>query len=455
MDLFKNVEVLLSKNKDIQPKQKILLAVSTGVDSMVMLDIFLKSNYHFDVSIAYVDHHLRKQSKKEKEFIIEYCKQNNLTLYVKDWPQKFHPATGIEESARNMRYEFFADVLLKNKIDFLLTAHHKDDQAETFLMKAIRSGNLEELKAIEQMRPFKRKKIFRPFLNFRKQSLKNYAKKNQLTWFEDETNSKNDFFRNRIRNNYLKEFESENSRVVDHFADISNQVQDMILLKDYLLNPWVEKIKVRQNKQEFVGNIKKLLVQKEIVQKEILKRMFKEFAINKNLVVNQINEVIKLLNNDLKPQGLIKLGNDLYFEKSYNLFAFKNNFFTKEKGQIQINSMVVLNHWMTTKQGEVFGVFDLNKLPEGEFSKKVKISKNNLKLPLYIRNGLPNDEILLANGGHQKLRRILINQKIKQDKRNMITTLVDSEDDVLYFFNLKAKQPLHNLFGDYYILLVQ
>ncbi|MCF6515878.1 tRNA lysidine(34) synthetase TilS [Lactobacillus sp. S2-2] len=455
MDLFKNVELLLSKTKDVKPKQKILLAVSTGVDSMVMLDIFLKSNYNFDVSIAYVNHHLREQSEKEKEFIIEYCKKKNLNLYIKDWPKQFHPDTGIEEAARNIRYNFFADVLLENQIDLLLTAHHKDDQAETFLMKAIRSGNLEELKAIEQIRQFKTKKIFRPFLNFRKQSLRNYAKKNQLIWFEDESNYENDFFRNRIRNNYMKEFELENSKVVDHFANISNQVQEMNLLKRNLLKPLIEKIKIKQNDSCLTGDLNKLLKQDELIQKELLKSFFKEFSFSKNLVVNQINEVIKLLNNNLKPQGLINLGNGFYFEKSYEFFAFKNNIFTEKKGQIQKNSMVVLNHWMTTDEGQSFGVFEPNQLPINEDCQQIKISKTDLTLPLFIRKGLPNDTIQLSNGGHQKLKRILINKKVKSEVRNKITALVDSKNDVLYFFNLKAKQPLHNLFGDYYILLIR
>lgn len=455
MDLLKNTELLLKQNKKIKPKQKILLAVSTGVDSMVMLDLFLKSNYHFDITIAYVDHHLRTQSQKEKKFIINYCKKNEIKLFVKDWPKEMHPNTGIEEAARNFRYDFFYEVLKKNEIAYLLTAHHQNDQAETFLMKAIRSGNLEELKSIEQMRTFKNKHIFRPLLKFKKNELESYAKENHLIWFEDQTNQENDFLRNRVRNQYLKELEKENSKVIDHFANLSFQVQENDFLKKELIKPLMKKVKVEQSRFLISGKVKPILNESIVVQKEILKSFFKEFSFGKNLGSNQIGEVIKLLNNNLKPQGCINLSGDIYFEKSYDLFAFKNNLFNEKKDQIQKHNMVVLNHWMTTNNGQSFGVFEPNQMPEDNSYKQIKISKIDLLLPLFIRNGLANDAIQLFDGGHQKLKRILINQKVAKEKRDKIPTLVDANGDILYFFNLKAKQPLDNLFGDYYILLIR
>lgn len=173
-----------------QKDQRVLIAVSTGVDSMVLLDLcrHLPADLRPKLGIAYVDHHLRAQSQAETTFIQAFAQQLHLPLYVADWPKVQHPKEGIEAAARAFRYAFFAQIMAEHNYDKVLTAHHGDDLAETILMKLMRSGDLPATVGLPVKRPFGKFELVRPLLNFSKAQLYAYAKARHLVYFEDVTN---------------------------------------------------------------------------------------------------------------------------------------------------------------------------------------------------------------------------------------------------------------------------
>lgn len=178
--------------------QPLLVAVSTGVDSMVLLDLLMKlpPKMQPQITVAYVDHQLREQSKVETKFIKKFCQQNNLPLEVAVWSKEQHPQNGTEEAARKFRYQFFLSVMKKRKIKVLATAHHADDLAETVIMKLVRGGELSQLVGIESRRSFEGDyQIIRPLLRYSKKQLYEYADQKELTYFEDETNYQDDALR--------------------------------------------------------------------------------------------------------------------------------------------------------------------------------------------------------------------------------------------------------------------
>ena len=127
----------LRANPELKTDQKVLLAVSTGVDSMVLLHLVEKLNV--TIGVIHIDHQLRPESKIEAEFLQSYCKSHHLPLYTKVWEQ---PAEkNVEAEARKVRYNFFEAVMKQEKYDLLLTAHHGDDQLETLLMRLTRGGS--------------------------------------------------------------------------------------------------------------------------------------------------------------------------------------------------------------------------------------------------------------------------------------------------------------------------
>lgn len=176
--LQKQFERHLQRSRFFSTQDKVVIAVSTGVDSMVLLDLLqgLPPALRPHLIVAHVNHELREQSVEEEAYIKQYCKEHGLQLALYHWPRKDHPTTGIENAARQVRYRFFTDVMKEEGAAVLVTAHHENDLAETMLMKLTRGGQLPQLLGICDQRPFASGKLVRPLLPFSKEQLISYAK---------------------------------------------------------------------------------------------------------------------------------------------------------------------------------------------------------------------------------------------------------------------------------------
>ena len=194
------------------PQEKILVAVSGGVDSVVLFDLLKQQ----DIIVAHVNHNLRgKESDKDEQFVKELVEKNNISFYSK----KLTDQPKNEEEARDERYAFFEEVLEKTGAKYIALAHHKDDQIETCFMQLIRGT-----KSFSPMKEFSAKK-WRPLLQHSKQDLVNYAQENNLEWREDSTNQESEFSRNKIRNILLPEIQDINSSFSELFLQFIDAVQ--------------------------------------------------------------------------------------------------------------------------------------------------------------------------------------------------------------------------------------
>ena len=122
----------------------IILAISGGIDSMVLLDLFKKQG--FNIVICHVNHNQRKESEIEEKYLREYAKANDIPFELYD----YHPKDkrNFQAVAHQKRYEFFYDISEKYNARYILTAHHKDDLAETILLRLITGSNLYGLSLI-------------------------------------------------------------------------------------------------------------------------------------------------------------------------------------------------------------------------------------------------------------------------------------------------------------------
>ena len=152
----------IHNEKLFHSSQRILLAVSGGADSMLMLHLF--ANAGFSVAVAHCNFGLRgSESDGDEQFVAEYCDNHNLAFYVKHFnTQDYAVEKGIsiEMSARDLRYAWFDGLLSKHGFDFLATAHHQDDVIETFLINLSRGSGIKGLSGIQP----KSGKIIRPML---------------------------------------------------------------------------------------------------------------------------------------------------------------------------------------------------------------------------------------------------------------------------------------------------
>lgn len=189
------------KNK-IEEGNRFLLAISGGVDSMVLMNFFVKTFPKETFVIAHYNHGIREESKHEQEYIENYCKEHEVKLFVGNLPSDVTSTS--EESLRNYRWGFLEKIAHNEKCSHIVTGHHLDDQIENFIFRIMRGSEIDSLYMSKEtsVNGFIR---YKPFLDEYKESIREYADNeyNQIVYFEDSSNHENDYSRNKIRNELI------------------------------------------------------------------------------------------------------------------------------------------------------------------------------------------------------------------------------------------------------------
>ena len=204
----------------------IVVGCSTGPDSMALVDMLLKirEKYQLSLIIAHVNHNLRKESAMEAQYIKKYCDQNNLmieSMIITEYgDDNFH------NEARNIRYKFFEDVVLKYNANYLMTAHHGDDLIETILMRITRGSNLAGYSGFKKIVHMEKYDIVRPLLSYTKKQLEEYNILNNVKYYVDSSNSKDKYTRNRYRKYILPFLKEEDKNIHLKYLKFSNVLSD-------------------------------------------------------------------------------------------------------------------------------------------------------------------------------------------------------------------------------------
>ena len=177
----------------VQPGDRVLVAVSGGVDSMVLLNLFHAAADELGITVtaAHFDHAMRSASAEDAEWLAGVCEAWSVPLIA----ARAEGALYGENAARNARYKFLNDAAARIDATRIATAHHADDQIETILFRVMRGTGLRGLAGI----PLRRGRIIRPLLRFRKQQIEVFAGDELIPFRTDETNATGAYARNRIR----------------------------------------------------------------------------------------------------------------------------------------------------------------------------------------------------------------------------------------------------------------
>lgn len=195
--------------------KKLLLAVSGGLDSMVLVHLFQQLNY--EIVVLHCNFQLRGlESFEDQQFIQEYSNTNAIPFVFTQFDTEAFAAdfkVSIQVAARELRYSWFYEQLAIQKGDFILTAHHADDNLETFLINLSRGTGLEGLTGI----PAQNEKVIRPLLSFSRQQIEEYASVNKLKWREDSSNASDKYLRNKIRHHLVPLLKELNPNFMSSF----------------------------------------------------------------------------------------------------------------------------------------------------------------------------------------------------------------------------------------------
>ena len=392
----------------IRKDETIVVGVSGGIDSMVLLNVLYDLKYN--IVIAHVNHNVRKESDDELIFVKEYAKERNIPFES----IKLDKIDGVnfQDEARRLRYEFFFDVAKKYSATKIATAHHLDDLLETILMRISRGSNLYGYGGIKPIIHYGNVSIIRPLLCVTRSQIKDYQENNKIEFMEDGSNSKDKYTRNRYRHNVIPILVDENPNIYQNVLRYSKQMYQAF---DYIRKQSVylyTKNKGEINNEEFIGlddAVKLDYISYILEQKEIA------------CSFNKINLIKKMILND-KPNDKVNISKNLVFIKKYG-----TSFVSKDNETVDYEFILNLDEEAVLPDGSIVKITRNIKNNEEIF---LKLCYNTIVLPLKIRNKR-NGDYFNFKFGKKKIKDLFIDMKIPMSVRNSVPIVLDSNDNIL------------------------
>lgn len=305
----------IKKYKLIENKDKVVVGVSGGPDSMTLLHVLycMKETLDIQICVAHINHMLREEADEETQYVQEFCKRFEIDCYVKKIDvekEAMHAKVSTELAGRNIRYHFFEEVAQKVGASKIATAHNANDNAETVLMNLMRGTGTSGLKGIEPMRD---NKFIRPIIECTRKEIEKYCVENKLEPKYDKSNMENIYTRNKIRNGLLPYIEKEfNPNIVDGLNRLStivakeeeyfhkvveNVFKELVIPADNLL----EITKTEQNSENIcVLNLKKFNELEYVIKSRlILYTISKILGSSQGIEKIHIEDIIQLSGNNI------------------------------------------------------------------------------------------------------------------------------------------------------------
>lgn len=235
--------------------KKLLLATSGGLDSIVMVDLFRK--IPFEIAMAHCNFQLRGlESFEDQKFIQNYADANGIPLFLTQFDTEAFAkdyTLSIQVAARELRYHWFQEIVDKEKFDYILTAHHADDNLETFIINLTRGTGIEGLTGI----PAQNENIIRPLLIFSRAEIEKFANENNVNWREDSSNASDKYLRNKIRHHLVPILKELNTDFLSLFHKTQTYLQEsQTMVEDASI--MVYKQVAKENSKDTHFDLKKL-----------------------------------------------------------------------------------------------------------------------------------------------------------------------------------------------------
>ncbi len=400
--------------------KKMLVAVSGGIDSMVLVDLLVVVKQN--ITLAHVNFQLREaDSDADQLFLETYAQKNAIPCFVKSFDTRTFVKSeklSIQEVARKLRYAWFEELIKTHHFDYLLTAHHLDDSLETFLIHLSRGTGIDGLLGI----PERNEKIVRPLLIFSKAQIIAYANTRNLAWREDISNQSDKYLRNRIRHHVVPELKKLNEDFLGNFQKTLTQLQSSAAfiknqIEDFK-NNYFHKTK---NGIEIPLETLSTYKPEESFLFELFKPYhFTDWKTLKELLAaqsgKQLFSTTHRLIKDRDRLILIELNNESFEEK---YFIEGNN--------TEITQPIHLK------------ISDSNTIQKGN-NCEIYLDKNSLKFPLILRKWQQGDYFYPSGmGGKKKVSKWFKDEKISlPEKEN--TWILSTENQIVYLVGKRADQ---------------
>ncbi len=420
--MLKTFKNHINSNLKFLTETRLVVAISGGVDSVVLAH--LCKAFHLEFALAHCNFNLRgEESNADEDFVLELAEHLDVEVFIQNFDTQDYAEQhkrSIQMAARELRYDWFYELARQLKFDYILTAHHADDNLETFLINFTRGTGLNGLTGI----PVVNDTIVRPLLPFSRDDIETFANEKLIKWREDSSNSSRKYLRNKLRHEVVPILKEINPQLLDSFQSTLENLNDTADIVEESLDAVAKRAITTIDDNGISYKVSEF--KKVNNPKAYLFEMFKEYGFT------QWNDIVDLLDAQ---SGKHVLSN------SYRLIKHREHLILTELKSntlqnVTLTSFEVQKGIVETPIGDL--IFQDTKAIDKPNQHEIYIDKAKLVFPLEMRIWKEGDYFHpLGMNGKKKISKYLKDEKLSLvEKEN--TWLLTSNNEVVWVVGKRA-----------------
>jgi tRNA(Ile)-lysidine synthase len=432
-ELFQKAKETIKKYVMLSGKERVLVGLSGGPDSVCLLHVLknLNEEFRLDLSVLYVDHGLRpEEAFEEKEFCKNLCAKLNLPFLTKSIDvQSYAKKNKLnkQEAARELRYRVFDDTAHEINADKIALGHTADDQAETLIMRLLRGSGPTGLSGIPPVRG----KFIRPLIRIQRKEIKQYLEEEEIDFIVDSSNLKKDYLRNTIRLSLMPLIEEVNPNIIDTLSRTAAIFREEERYFEILVAKTLMKLISRKTDSRIELFLSPLEAMEKVILRRTLRRAIDETKDLRGISFVHIEDIIELIKRG-------KSGDRLYLPHGIRAIkAYSTLILTSEPPvklstyTLEVSGETVLKETGILIKASVQGSQDLEIKDIRPSDVFAVFDADRLIFPLIIRPRKEGDFFYPHGfGKKKKLQDFFVDEKVPRDERDAIPLIISGEDIV-------------------------
>lgn len=435
---FKKVILFIEKHQLIKADEKILVAVSGGIDSVCLLDMLysLKNTLNIRLEAAHLNHMLRgEESDRDEAFIAKLCDQYHVPLHIKRVKVKdLSKGRSLQDIARQIRYNFLHEIQNQTDCAKIATAHTGSDQAEEVLLRLIRGTSLSGLSGIK---PKRADGVIRPLIMLTRQEIVTYANEKNISFVEDSSNNSLKYLRNKIRKDLLPIVEGYNGTFVKSAINLAENLYET----ENFLELKAKQAENQCKNKENTLNIEKLKTLHAAIRKRVYRNaIIKNIGAGGKITSNHLLKIDELVLSQKQntayclPEKVVvqRQGNSLIWHKMPNGKPPQHVDITQDASQLIISTQGIWQiPWLQKQIAIEQADFDYTTLPQNKdtlYPKTLCIDADKVTFPIVVRRRKHGDTFKPFGAETERhLKHFLNSKKIPLLERNELPILTCNE----------------------------
>ena len=408
---------------------RLVIAISGGIDSVVLAHLCHKLNFNF--ALAHCNFNLRgKESDADEAFVLELGEQLDAEVFIQNFDTEAYAEENkcsIQMAARELRYDWFSELAKQLNFDYILTAHHADDNLETFLINFTRGTGLNGLKGIPELND----NIARPLLPFSRAIIEAYVKAEHIKWREDLSNASRKYLRNKLRHDVVPILKEINPQLLDSFQNTLAYLNDTADIVEESLNAVAKRAIIDVDENHITFKISEF--KKVNNPKAYLFEMFKDYGFS------EWSDVVNLLDAETGKyvtSSTHKLTKHREFLILTNCHSELNSESISKNKPVTLSAVEVQKGQVQTPIGILF--FDEADSLKDNNQSAIYVDAEKLKYPLELRHWQTGDVFYpIGMKGKKKVSKYLKDEKLTPIEKDD-TWILTSENKIVWVVGRRA-----------------